>query len=308
MLTKNNTSSDLTMKIQNRMKYANYIIQQQAVSSGCLQRVITTGGSAGDNVASTNTDIKEGELFTTNTEKELILANNICVGPPPDPYLSDKIYLSLTTNAAAYKAAPTGSWIAVTSTEYTTLQSTVSNTSVAGINVTDFETQTYAGNYSAFNLFVANRANATAAAISANTYLYAFAIITALPTISRVLDSIYVYANGSTGTYSGFSIVGSGPLPSLTAGKNYFVRKGASTVSAATNGLLAISAPGDGTPAGSQSYNIPYSTSLANRGFQVTYGVGLTLPATSSTTLDNYAANFSVPIQGLTSTAIQWVT
>lgn len=302
-------ASYVTLRNQNRMLYANYRIQQNNVQQGCQIRVgLENGGVADYDIIP---KLLEGALATTAAEIQIDISSAACpvttVPVVNNPYASDKIYQSLTTSQAAYQAAAIGTWVSVTSAEYTTLQTNVASTSIAGVNNTDFES-TFAGNYSAFNLIVANRSNAVAAAVLGNTYLYAFAIVAALPTISRALDSIYVYTNGSTSTYSGFSIVGSGPLPSLVAGRNYFVRKGVAAVSAATDGLLAISAPGDGTAAGSQSYNIPYSTALTGGGFQVSYGAGVSLPATSSTSLTNFANTFTVGVQALTTSSIQWVT
>ena len=97
MSTKNTTSSDLTMKRQTRMQFANYIIQQQAVANGCLRTITIEGGSAGDKAASIFTEIKQGQRFTTAAEQALILASGACPtttssssgggsGPtPPDP-------------------------------------------------------------------------------------------------------------------------------------------------------------------------------------------------------------------------------
>ena len=97
MLTKNLASSDLTRKIQTRMQFANYIIQQQAVANGCLGRITIEGGSGGDKSSSVFTDIVQGEAFTTAAEQSTILQNNQCPvatssssgggsGPsPPDP-------------------------------------------------------------------------------------------------------------------------------------------------------------------------------------------------------------------------------
>lgn len=95
MLTKNNTSSDLTRKRQTRMQFANYIIQQQAVANGCLGRITIEGGSGGDKMASIFTDIKDGQRFTTEAERDRILLSDRCPpssssgggsGPtPPDP-------------------------------------------------------------------------------------------------------------------------------------------------------------------------------------------------------------------------------
>jgi hypothetical protein len=84
MLTANKSSSELTNKIKNQMLYANYLIQQQAVSQGCLGRIQIEGGSGTKKEAQIWTDIKEGQAQTTLVNQTVILANNQC----PDSSIS----------------------------------------------------------------------------------------------------------------------------------------------------------------------------------------------------------------------------
>lgn len=78
MLTKNNTSSELTRKRQTRMQFANYIQQRLTQSQGCLRTITIEGGSGGTKMASIFTDIKEGAAYTTPEEQALILASGAC--------------------------------------------------------------------------------------------------------------------------------------------------------------------------------------------------------------------------------------
>jgi len=88
MLTTNKTSSELTNKIKNQTLYANYIIQQQAVSQGCLGRISIEGGSGASKEAKIWTDIKEGQAQTTLAEQTIILTHNQCPSPVILPLVS----------------------------------------------------------------------------------------------------------------------------------------------------------------------------------------------------------------------------
>ncbi len=85
MLTKNNSSSELTRRIQTRMQYANFIIQQQAVKDGCQGTITLEGGSGGTKNASVFTDVTEGQTYTTLAEQTEILENNACPAPAAAP-------------------------------------------------------------------------------------------------------------------------------------------------------------------------------------------------------------------------------
>jgi len=308
MLVKNKDASSITLQNQNRTLYANYVIQKNRVDNGCQMRVTLENGGVGE--SSILTKIKQGEIVTTVSERNNDLALNACPvvsAAPPDPYLSDKIYLALTTNASVYKSASSGSWVSITSAEYAAVQTSVANTSLSGLNANTFNNGTFLGAYTLQNYFTTNRVDPIAPAIPANNYVYAFAIILKTDSLTTAITNLRVYTNNNTSVYSNFSQIGNSPLPStVVAGKNYFVLKGVSNVSASTDGLLAISAPGDNTLQ-AQSYNIPYITGLSGSGLQANNGV--TLPITTSTTMPSNGGNgWASGIQALTTSSIQWVT
>jgi hypothetical protein len=202
----------------------------------------------------------------------------------------DKIAASLTTSLAAYNAAATGAWVKITSTEYTNLQTNVTGTSVAGLTTTNLNSIA-STNFTSSSLSFCNRTSAGAPSIVANQYVYAFAIYT-----GSSLSDIRVYANNSTSTYSGFNQLG-GTLPATTtSSRNYYVLKGVSTVSAATDGLLAAST----------SNVLPVGFSQSAGGFGVRYTS--TVPLLSGTTLTSSFLNgtSAFAIQCLTTGSIQW--
>lgn len=148
----------------------------------------------------------------------------------------DQIAASLTTSLAAYNAASAGSWVKITSTEYTNLQTNVTGTSAAGLTTAALNGISNT-NFTSGALSFCNIKGGTAPSITANQYVYAFAMYMGGGTLS----DIRVYANNSISTYSGFTQLG-GVLPTTTANsRNYYVLKGVSSVSAATEGLLAAS-------------------------------------------------------------------
>lgn len=71
-------SSELTKRINNRVLYANYIIQKQKFDGGCAIRVQLGSGSGNDNSSSSLINLREGALFTTPTEQTNILTLNTC--------------------------------------------------------------------------------------------------------------------------------------------------------------------------------------------------------------------------------------
>jgi hypothetical protein len=120
MLTKNNSSSELTRRIQTRMQFANFIIQQQAVANGCQGTITLEGGSGGTKNASVFIDIHEGQAYTSGAEQEIILENNACptestsISVPPAPVIPSGtgiwgvgINAGTTTSGATTRA----SWI-----------------------------------------------------------------------------------------------------------------------------------------------------------------------------------------------------
>jgi hypothetical protein len=71
-------SSDLIKRINNRVLYADYIIQKQKFQSGCVNRLQLGSGSGNTNSSSSLLTITEGAFFTTPTEQINILSLNTC--------------------------------------------------------------------------------------------------------------------------------------------------------------------------------------------------------------------------------------
>ena len=289
-------ASYVTLRNQNKMLYANYISKNRNNDVGCVTS--RTGLQDGIAAGSIIPDLLEGARETTQEERDRILLTSACQFPVAvvDPYTTDKIYLSLTTSAAAYKAAATGSWVSITSTEYTTIQTNVTNTTVAGVDSTTIDN--IGGSGFIASDFIVTHASGSVA-IPTNSYFFAVVIKIQNPT-TTTLNGFRAYTNNSTSSYDGFVQRGN-ILPVLTAGMNYLVLKGAS-VKSTGNGLIAVSAPGDGT-VNSQSWHMVL-------GATVDYSLRFetTLPITESTTLSSSFANRAFGIQGLASTSIQWVT
>ena len=292
-------ASYVTLRNQNRMIYANYRIQQNNVQQGCQIRVALENGGVAD--ADIIPKLLEGARETTAAEVQIDISSGACpVANIPDvavdPYLTDKIYASLTTSAASYKAATTGSWVAITSTEYTALQTNVTNTTVAGVDTTTLDN--IGGSGFIASDFIVTHASGSVA-IPTNSYFFAVVVKIKNPT-TTILNGFRAYTNNSTSSYDGFVQRGN-ILPVLTAGMNYLVLKGAS-VKSTGNGLIAVSAPGDGTADAQSWHMVLGATAAYSLRFETT------LPITESTTLSNSFANRAFGIQGLASTSIQWVT
>ena len=298
-------ASYVTLRNQNRMLYANYSIQQYNVRQGCQVRAELQNGGVAD--ADMIPKLLEGAIATTVAERTADIASEACpvTAVIVNPYASDKIYQSLTTSAAAYTAAAAGTWVSVTSTEYSALQTNVATTNVAGLATSILSTITGWG-FANLDFLGAITLDTNTYKIPANTYVYAFAIrIKTSPTTT--LDSFNVYGNKSTGTTSsGFVKIGS-TLPALSAGLNYFVLKGQNAINGATDGLLGVTAPGNASVNLSQSYHLVYSSSATGTSFSYTSGV--TLPITSSTQLLSLAGSgWVIAIQALATPTVQWVT
>lgn len=307
MLVKNKDASSITLRNQNRMLYANYIVQQKRVEGGCQLRVqLENGGTADFSIIP---KLLQGAQETTVLEAQTDISANLCPTlsiPIPDPYLSDAIYISLTpANQILYKAASSGTWLAISSTEYTALQTNVSGTSLVGTDSSTFSSIT-GGSFTQQNFAAANNDTSFTPKIAANTYLFAFAI-RIKSTVTTTLDNIRVYANNSTSVYSGFLMVGSSPIPAPVAGTNYYVYKGQASVNAATDGLLAVTAPGNATLTLAQSAHIAYKTGV-DTSISFRYNNGVTLPLSSSTSLSSVAGStWGLGIQGLTTPTKQWL-
>ncbi len=316
MSTNYKDASFVTLRNQNKMIYANYLIQQSRVQSGCQLRVELESGSVAD--ASTIPKLLEGALYTTQAEQAYDISSNACPvfitvntppGPPgpPDPYTSDNIYLSLTTNQAIYKAAPAGTWVGITGPEYFALQANITGTSLAGTSQYTFDTVNATAAWTNLNAAAANISSLGTPVIKANTYLYACAI-KARSTPTTTLSTIRLIANANTrNPPSTFTQIGP-ILSTFVASTNYFVLKSVSSINATTDGLLGFHAPGNATTTG-QSYNIVYGLGLpASNGANFFFSTNIFAISTGVVLNSDAAGLRAYAIQGLTSPSIQWVT
>ncbi len=71
-------SSDLTKKINDRILYADYMIQKQKFENGCAIRINLASGSGNTNSSSSLINIAEGQVFTTPSEQATFLSLNTC--------------------------------------------------------------------------------------------------------------------------------------------------------------------------------------------------------------------------------------
>jgi hypothetical protein len=71
-------SSDLTKKINDRILYADYMIQKQKFENGCAIRINLGSGSGNTNSSSSLINIAEGQVFTTPSEEATFLSLNTC--------------------------------------------------------------------------------------------------------------------------------------------------------------------------------------------------------------------------------------
>lgn len=105
------TSSELTLRKESRMIYANHIIQTQKVEQKCATR-ITIGGDEGT-LASDITMLHEGAVFTTPAEQTAILAANNCSTGNQLVYAIPDF--NNTENTLLTGSAEPGTWQAVAS-------------------------------------------------------------------------------------------------------------------------------------------------------------------------------------------------
>ncbi len=304
MLVKNKDASSITLRNQNKTLYANYIIQQTKFQGGCLGRVTLESGRTGD--YSIIIKLKDGEQSTTLLEQQTDISANLCpILSPPDPYLNDAIYLSLTTNQAVYKVAALGAWIPVTSTEYSDLQTRITNTTITGATTSLLTAAVFNNFNNTGPVFTGNFKSANQPAIPANNYIFAAAFQWRDSTSK---SDIQLYANqNSAAPTTGYSKVG-GYFPSTGAtGVQYYVRKGVAATNGATEGLLAIYTGATATNGQESGYWIGY---LNSNGTGLRFLQTNTEP-TSSTTMTGSLSppdNYYVGIQALTTTSVQWVT
>jgi hypothetical protein len=304
MLVKNKDASSITLRKQNNTIYRNFVAQQAKYDGGCGNRMNLETGRTGD--YSILIKLKQGERETTLLEKQIDISANLCaVLSAPDPYLSDQIYLALTTNQAAYKAAALGAWVPVSSTEYTAVQTSVTNTTITGATTSLLTAAVFVNFNDAGPIFAGNFKSANQPAIPANNYIFAAAFNWRDSTSK---SDIQLYANrNSAAPTTGYSKVG-GYFPSTGAtGVQYYVRKGVAATNGATEGLLAIYTGTTATNGQPSGYWIGY---LNSNGSGLRFLQTNTEP-TSSTTLTGSLSppdNFYLGIQALTTSSVQWVT
>ncbi len=201
----------------------------------------------------------------------------------------DKLADSLTTSLSAYNSASSGTWVKITSSEYATLQTKVSSTTIAGTTADTYTAIGTSTNFTVGSLIFTNVVSAATPAIPANSYVYAIAFY-----FNGTNSSISVYANDSISSYTNFTKIGS-TLPTTTAGDNYYVLKGASSVTATAQGNLAM-----------------WSNENVKHGFKQSIGASgvrhtTTASPTTSTSLSSSFTNSSAfSLQGLTTTSKQW--
>jgi hypothetical protein len=201
----------------------------------------------------------------------------------------DRIAESLTTSLSAYTAASDGSWIKITSGEYTELQTTVSGTTAAGATAATMTAIGTSTNFTTGSLLFTNVVSSATPAIPANSYVYAVSFY-----YNGINSTVAVYANDSTSSYTNFTKVG-GTLPATTAGLNYYVLKGASTPTATTSGSLAMW----------HNNNINHGVK-ANVGASGMRYTTTSTPSSSSTLSSTFGNAAAFSLQALTTTSKQW--
>ena len=201
----------------------------------------------------------------------------------------DKIADSLTTSLSSYNSASDGSWVKITSAEYTTLQTNVSDTSLAGTTAATYSAIGTSTNFTAGSLIFTNIVGSATPAIPANSYVYAVAFY-----FNGTNSSISVYANDSTTSYTNFSKVG-GTLPTTSAGDNYYVLKGSSSVTATTSGNLALWS--------NDNVRHGFKQSISASGVRHTTTAS---PSTSTTLSSQFLNSAAFSLQALTTTSKQW--
>lgn len=201
----------------------------------------------------------------------------------------NKIQDSLTTSLTAYTAATDGTWVKITSGEYTALQTNVSSTTLAGATAATMTAIGTSTNFTTGSLLFTNIVSAATPAIPANSYVYAVSFY-----YNGVNSTVSVYANDSTSSYTNFTKVG-GTLPATTAGLNYYVLKGALTPTASSTGNIAMW----------HNNNINHGVK-ANIGASGMRYVTTSTPSSSSTLSSSFANAAAFSLQALTTTSKQW--
>lgn len=205
---------------------------------------------------------------------------------------ADRIADFLTTSLSAYTSATKGSWVRITSNEYTSLSSNISNTSIAGANSNVITAIGSADRFSSGQLMFTNIVSSNTPAIPANSYLYAVQF-----RYNTAGSNVQVYANDSTTSYTNFSQVGS-DLPVTTAGYNYYVLKGASNTTASTDGNFAMWQ--------ANNFYQGWTINVGGGGSKYQGGLTGTPIGPSLILLSNFASSSAFAMQALTTTSKQW--
>lgn len=201
----------------------------------------------------------------------------------------DKLEASLTTSLSAYTSASDGSWVKITASEYSALQTNVGSTTIAGATPSTMTTIGTNTNFTSGAVFFTNVVSSATPAIPANSYLYAISFY-----FNGTNAGVSVYANGSTTSYTNFTKVG-GTLPTTTVGLNYYVLKGVSAVTATSAGNLAM-----------------WHNDNVRHGVGINIGAGglrylfTSSPSSSSTLSSSYGNASAFSLQALTTTSKQW--
>ncbi len=194
---------------------------------------------------------------------------------------TDKLLANLSTSKAAYEAAANGTWIEITSTEYNSLASSLSNVTRSGTNEADYitaSTGAFETNPSAWTI-----AQDDGNTIPTGSLLFAVKINTATASSTGAKVKI-----SSTSSSAGFSDVGTA-LPTHAIGEHYFLIKGNTTETTAT-GYLGYYKPNGST--------IMRNSILGKGAYKFESGDANTLTGTYTDIVFLY--------QGLSTTTKQW--
>lgn len=201
----------------------------------------------------------------------------------------DNLAKSLTTSLTSYTNATDGSWVKITASEYTSLQTNVGSTTPAGATSSTITAIGTSTNFTTGSLLFTNVVSSATPAIPANSYVYAVSFY-----YNGINSTVSVYANDSTSSYTNFTKVGE-TLPATTAGLNYYVLKGALVPTASSTGNLAM-----------------WHNNNVNHGFKQSVGASGTrytttsTPSSSSTLSSTFANASAFSLQALTTTSKQW--
>ena len=129
---------------------------------------------------------------------------------------SDAIRAALTTSLSTYDAATVGNFIAITSTEYSTLFSSLSGVSKQGM--TDVQ-MAEAG--SSWTAYCASVMPTTYSSVSAGSYIVACTVSSGTSSIRPLFNTVHPGSNVSTS----FTSISNAVTISASAGQYYLVRK-----------------------------------------------------------------------------------